>query len=140
MTNSTVTIPTRILVTGMAHEDGTILASELYPVAEACGQTPDQIRSCLRRLVTEGLYTRQGSGRAAVFRATEAGLANLGAYVERTRLAYGQDAAGRGWDRGAGPGPDGGPARRGRAQYGPATGGGAARAGAAGRCRSSPCS
>ena len=99
MTNSTVTIPTRILVTGMAHEDGTILASELYPVAEACGQTPDQIRSCLRRLVTEGLYTRQGSGRAAVFRATEAGLANLGAYVERTRLAYGQDAAGRGWDR-----------------------------------------
>jgi phenylacetic acid degradation operon negative regulatory protein len=97
--NSTVAIPTRILVTGMAHDDGTILASELYPIAEACGQTPDQIRSCLRRLVSEGLYVREGSGREAVYRATESGLANLGSYVERTRLAYGQDAAGRGWDR-----------------------------------------
>ena len=55
---------------GMAHEDGTILASELYPVAEACGQTPDQIRSCLRRLVTEGLFSREGAGRDAVYRAT----------------------------------------------------------------------
>lgn len=83
---------------GMAHEDGTILASELYPVAEACGQTPDQIRSCLRRLVSEGLFERAGTGRDAVYRATEHGLKDLGAYVERTRLAYSQDAAGRGWD------------------------------------------
>jgi phenylacetic acid degradation operon negative regulatory protein len=97
--NSTVSIPTRILVMGMAHEDGTILAAELYPVAEACGQTPDQIRSCLRRLVSEGSFTRQGSGRDAVYRATETGLSHLGSYVERTRLAYGQDAAGKGWDR-----------------------------------------
>src|SRR5438067_1672373 len=35
----------------MAHEDGTIEAAELYPVAEACGQSPEQVRSCLRRLV-----------------------------------------------------------------------------------------
>ena len=84
---------------GMAHEDGTILASELYPVAEACGQTPDQIRSCLRRLVTEGLFSREGAGRDAVYRATEQGMGGLGSYVERTRLAYVQDAAGRGWDR-----------------------------------------
>jgi phenylacetic acid degradation operon negative regulatory protein len=98
--DTTVPIPTRILVMGMAHEDGTILASELYPVAEACGQTPEQIRSCLRRLVTEGMFDKDGgSGRDAVFRATADGLAGLGAYVERTRLAYGQDAAGRGWDR-----------------------------------------
>ena len=97
--DTTVPIPTRILVMGMAHEDGTILASELYPVAEACGQTPDQIRSCLRRLVTEGLFHREGSGRDAVYQATQHGLAGLGSYVERTRLAYGQDAAGRGWDR-----------------------------------------
>src|SRR5438309_1365001 len=27
------------------------------------------------------------------------GMAALGAIIERTRLAYGQDAAGRGWDR-----------------------------------------
>jgi phenylacetic acid degradation operon negative regulatory protein len=98
--DTTVPIPTRILVMGMAHEDGTILASELYPVAEACGQTPDQIRSCLRRLVSDGTFEREGgSGRDAVFRATGVGLAGLGSYVERTRLAYGQDAAGRGWDR-----------------------------------------
>jgi phenylacetic acid degradation operon negative regulatory protein len=93
------TIPTRVLVLGMAHDDGTILASELYPVAEACGQTPEQVRSCLRRLVAEGLYIRQGSGTTASFRATERGMSSLGTSTERTRLAYVQDAAGRGWDR-----------------------------------------
>src|SRR5947207_5913165 len=86
---------------GMAHEDGTILASELYPVAEACGQTGEQVRSCLRRLVSEGLLVRHRntSGSAARYDATAQGLAALGATVERTRLAYAQDAAGRGWDR-----------------------------------------
>src|SRR6266851_3209938 len=83
----------------MAHEDGTILASELFPVAEACGQSADQVRSCLRRLVGEGLFVRSGSGRTAHFDATPAGLAALGSGMERTRLAYIQDAAGRGWDR-----------------------------------------
>lgn len=96
---SGVEIPTRVLVMGMAHRDGTILAGELYPVAEACGQTPDQVRSCLRRLVTEELFIREGEGRDAVFRATDAGMRALGSYVERTRLAYAQDAAGKGWDR-----------------------------------------
>ncbi len=92
-------IPTRVLVLGMTHHDGTILASELYPVAEACGQTADQVRSCLRRLVGEGLFTRKGEGRDARFRATDAGMRALGATLERTRLAYAQDAAGKGWDR-----------------------------------------
>lgn len=92
-------IPTRVLVLGMTHQDGTIVASELYPVAEACGQTPDQVRSCLRRLVGEGLFTRRGEGRDARFRTTDAGMRALGASLERTRLAYAQDAAGRGWDR-----------------------------------------
>lgn len=92
-------IPTRVLVLGMAREDGSILASELAPVAHACGQSPDQLRSCLRRLVTEGLFVRTGTGTDARFDATERGMAALGADVERTRLAYGQDAAGRGWDR-----------------------------------------
>jgi phenylacetic acid degradation operon negative regulatory protein len=96
----TVSIPTRVLALGMAHEDGTLLAEELYPVAEACGQTTDQVRSCLRRLVSEGLFVRAGgrSGRAR-FEATESGLAELGNSLERHRLAYLQDAAGRGWDR-----------------------------------------
>jgi len=92
-------VPTRVLVLGMAHQDGTIHADELYPVAEACGQTPDQVRSCLRRLVTEGLFTREGEGRDAVFRATDDGLRALGSSLERTRLAHTQDAAGKGWDR-----------------------------------------
>ncbi|MHB8464939.1 MAG: PaaX family transcriptional regulator C-terminal domain-containing protein [Acidimicrobiales bacterium] len=98
MARTTGTIPTRVLVLGMAHEDGTIEAGELFPVAEACGQSAEQVRSCLRRLVTEGLFERRGSGRAARYLATPRGLASLGATVERTRLAYGQDAAGRGWD------------------------------------------
>ncbi len=94
-----VEIPTRVLVLGMAHDDGTIRAEELYPVADACRLTPDQVRSCLRRLRAEGLFTREGDGRDAIFRATPAGLRVLTANMDRTRLAYAQDAAGRGWDR-----------------------------------------
>jgi phenylacetic acid degradation operon negative regulatory protein len=97
--DTTVAIPTRVLVLGMAHENGTILSEELLPVAAACGLTPDQVRSCLRRLVAEGLFVRQGTGRSTTFAATAQGLAALGTAVERTRLAYAQDAAGRGWDR-----------------------------------------
>ena len=92
-------VPTRVLVLGMAHQDGTILADELYPIAEACGQSAEQIRSCLRRLVGEGLFTREGEGREATFRATDAGMRALGSSLERTRLAHTQDAAGKGWDR-----------------------------------------
>ena len=97
--DTTVAIPTRVLVLGMAHENGTILSEELLPVAEACNLTADQVRSCLRRLVAEGLFVRQGTGRGTTFAATEQGMAALGTAVERTRLAYVQDAAGRGWDR-----------------------------------------
>jgi phenylacetic acid degradation operon negative regulatory protein len=96
---ATTVVPTRVLVLGMAHEDGTILADELLPVAEACGQTPDQVRSCLRRLVQEGLFRREGSGRSAQYLATEQGMKALGSNMERHRLAYVQDHAGRGWDR-----------------------------------------
>lgn len=83
----------------MAHEDGTIDAGELYPVARACGQSDDQVRACLRRLVQEGLLARRGQGRDASYESTTAGMAALGATIERTRLAYNQDAVGRGWDR-----------------------------------------
>jgi phenylacetic acid degradation operon negative regulatory protein len=91
-------IPTRVLVLGMTHQDGTILASELYPVAEACHQTADQVRSCLRRLVSEDLFVREGEGREAVFTATPAGMDAIGSTLRRTRLAFHQDATGRGWD------------------------------------------
>lgn len=99
MAATTVQVPTRVLVFGMARADGSILSTELLPVAEACGQTSDQVRSCLRRLTAEGLFVRHGSGRNAHYEATGAGLAAMGATRDRTRLAYAQDAAGRGWDR-----------------------------------------
>ena len=83
----------------MTGHDGTVAMQALLPVAEACGQSSEQLRSCLRRLVAEGLFEREGTGQAAVYAATEAGMAALGQSVERQRLAYAQDAAGRGWDR-----------------------------------------
>jgi phenylacetic acid degradation operon negative regulatory protein len=96
---SATVVPTRVLVLGMAHEDGTVVAEEVLPVAEACGQTADQVRSCLRRLVQEGLFRREGRGRSARYLATEQGMKALGSNMERHRLAYVQDHAGRGWDR-----------------------------------------
>jgi phenylacetic acid degradation operon negative regulatory protein len=84
---------------GMTGSDGTVALEALLPVAEACGQSAEQLRSCLRRLVGEGLFVRSGTGRAAVFEATASGKAAIDHTVERQRLAYAQDAAGRGWDR-----------------------------------------
>ena len=92
-------VPTRLLVLGLAHRDGTIVTSELWPVTEACGLTADQVRSCLRRLVAEGLFTRSGEGRDLVLEATDSGHAALSSNLARHVLAYAQDAAGRGWDR-----------------------------------------
>jgi phenylacetic acid degradation operon negative regulatory protein len=93
-------IPTRLLVMGMAHRDGSIHASELYSVAEPCGLTMDQVRSQMRRLVNEGLFTRDGEGKDASWHASAEGTATLTAMLRRHNLAYVQDAAGRGWDRG----------------------------------------
>lgn len=92
-------VPTRLLVLGLAHRNGDIPTNELWPVTEACGLTADQVRSCLRRLVAEGLFVRDGEGRDAVLRATPAGSAALSSMMARHVLAYAQDAAGRGWDR-----------------------------------------
>jgi len=92
-------IPTRVLVFGMTRADGTLMADDLYAVAEACGQSAEQVRSCLRRLVAEALLTREGEGRDAVFRLTERGMTTSADQLDRHRLAYAQDQAGRGWDR-----------------------------------------
>ena len=40
---------------GVARRDGTIRADDVYRVAEASGQTAEQVRSCLRRLMRDGL-------------------------------------------------------------------------------------
>ncbi|HEX2577842.1 MAG TPA: PaaX family transcriptional regulator C-terminal domain-containing protein, partial [Aquihabitans sp.] len=93
-----VEVPTRVLVFGMTRPDGSIDAAELYDVAAACGQTSEQVRSCLRRLLTEGLVERDGNGRTATFRTTEAGdVVRLGS-LRRHELAYRQDRRGQGWD------------------------------------------
>ena len=99
MAHTTVAVPTRTLVLGVARRDGSIRAEDVYRVADASGQTKEQVRSCLRRLVREGLYERNGSGRDAVYRPTAVGAATLGARLRRVRLSFAQDAAGRGWDR-----------------------------------------
>jgi phenylacetic acid degradation operon negative regulatory protein len=83
----------------MAHRDGTIHAEELFPVAAASGQSAEQVRSCLRRLVAEGLFVRHGAGSVARYEATPDGMAAITNGIARTRLAYALDAAGRGWDR-----------------------------------------
>ena len=95
---TTVEVPTRVLVFGMARADGTIDAAALYDVADACGQSAEQVRSCLRRLVTERLLTRVGTGRQATFHTTPAGdVLRLGS-LERHELALRQDRRGQGWD------------------------------------------
>ncbi|MCB1039019.1 MAG: PaaX family transcriptional regulator C-terminal domain-containing protein [Acidimicrobiales bacterium] len=93
-----VEVPTRVLVFGMARADGSIAADELYDVADACGQTDDQVRSCLRRLVSEGLLERDGNGRAATYRTTGLGDDLRLGSLRRHELAYRQDRAGQGWD------------------------------------------
>lgn len=92
-------VPTRLFVLGMAHRDGSIHGPELYAVTEQVGLSIDQVRSCLRRLVAEGLFERSGEGRESTYRATPGGLAVLSSTKQRHLLAYAQDAAGRGWDR-----------------------------------------
>jgi phenylacetic acid degradation operon negative regulatory protein len=93
-----VEVPTRVLVFGMARPDGTIDAGELYRVAAACDQSDEQVRSCVRRLLTEGLLLREGNGRSATFRTTPSGdVLRLGS-LRRHELAYRQDRKGQGWD------------------------------------------
>lgn len=92
-------VPTRVLVLGMVRSDGILAAADVHPVAEACGQSPEQVRSCLRRLVTEGLFTREGTGRDATFRTTPEGIRALSTSLDRIRVALTQDRTGKGWDR-----------------------------------------
>ncbi len=91
-------MPTRLMVLGLAHQDGTVHGIELYRVASECEIPIETVRSCMRRLITEGLFERNGEGREAVFEATDEGRARLDVTQQRHLLAYAQDAAGRGWD------------------------------------------
>ena len=94
-----VEVPTRVLVFGMLRPDGTVDAGDLYEMAAACDLTTEQVRSCLRRLVTEGLLDREGTGRSARYRTTTAGTDLRRGSLARHQLAYRQDRRGSGWGR-----------------------------------------
>ena len=69
------------MVLGLAHRDGTVYGDELYRVALECGIPIETVRSCMRRLIAEGIFERQGEGRDAIFPVTPAGRAMLAVYA-----------------------------------------------------------
>lgn len=90
-------VSTRVLVLGMAHADGSLHAAEIYDVAPAAGLSQQQVRLCLRRLVGEGRFTREGRGAAAVFLPTGPDSARL-PDIELVGYAYEQDAGRMPWN------------------------------------------
>ena len=91
-------LPTRMLVFGVARHDGTIAAADAFAVADACQRSTEQVRSCLRRLVSEGLFVRDGTGQRAAYRPTDEGLRALSAMGSRALRARDQDLDRRDWD------------------------------------------
>jgi phenylacetic acid degradation operon negative regulatory protein len=91
-------VSTRTFVLGMVHDDGRIIADELYAVGDAGGFTVHQIRLCLARLVSEGSFMQMGRGRKAVLELTAAGRIELEPEPEFVRLAFDQDNGLAPWD------------------------------------------
>src|SRR3546814_1857124 len=60
MTDRDVDVPTRILIEGLLRTDGTVDGHTLYATADALGKTDQQVRLCIKRLVTEGKFTQEG--------------------------------------------------------------------------------
>jgi phenylacetic acid degradation operon negative regulatory protein len=87
-----------MLVFGVARHDGTIAAADAFSVAEACQRSAEQVRSCLRRLVSQGLFVREGTGQGAVYRPTDDGLRALSTMGDRALQARDQDLDRRDWD------------------------------------------
>ena len=54
MTDRDVEVPTRILIEGLLRTDGTVDGRTLYATADALCKTDQQVRLCIKRLVTEG--------------------------------------------------------------------------------------
>ncbi|MGW6455378.1 PaaX family transcriptional regulator C-terminal domain-containing protein [Streptomyces sp. NPDC055078] len=92
-------IPTRLLVHALVREDGTVDAGELYAVAGLLGMTDQQVRLCVKRLVTEGRFTQEGRGRKAVLRAVaDPTTGALAPDADHVRHAYRQDQGLAPWD------------------------------------------
>lgn len=93
-----VQVPTRTLVEALIRTDSTVDTGELYTIAPLLGMTDQQVRLCVKRLVTEGRFTQEGRGRKAVLRATGATEQTLGPDVEFVAHAFRQDAGLAPWD------------------------------------------
>ncbi|MEU2135002.1 PaaX family transcriptional regulator C-terminal domain-containing protein [Streptomyces sp. NPDC018352] len=93
-----VQVPTRTLVEALIRTDTTVDTGELYAIAPLLGMTDQQVRLCVKRLVTEGRFTQEGRGRKAVLRATGATEQTLGPDVEFVAHAFRQDAGLAPWD------------------------------------------
>lgn len=93
-----VEIPTRMLVHALIREDGTVGADELHTVAATLGMSDQQVRLCVKRLVAEGRFTREGRGRRAVLHATEETTRALAPNADFLRHAFRQDAGLAPWD------------------------------------------
>ncbi|MDH6279727.1 PaaX family transcriptional regulator C-terminal domain-containing protein [Prescottella agglutinans] len=94
----TVEVPTRVLVESMVRGDATIDANELYSVANALGMTDQQVRLCIRRLVTDGQFTQEGRGRRAVLRASKEVESSIAPNVEFVQYMFAQDRGDAPWD------------------------------------------
>lgn len=93
-----VEVPTRMLVHALIREDGTVGADELYTVANTLGMSDQQVRLCVKRLVTEGRFTHEGRGRKAELRATTDTMRALAPNADFLRHAFRQDAGLSPWD------------------------------------------
>ncbi|MDI9886993.1 PaaX family transcriptional regulator C-terminal domain-containing protein [Streptomyces sp. HNM0645] len=91
-------IPTRLVVQAMVREDGTVDAADLYAVAGLLGMSDQQIRLCVKRLVTEGRFTQEGRGRRATLHAVADATGALAPDAAYVRHAYRQDAGLAPWD------------------------------------------
>lgn len=96
--NDSVEISTRALVDAMVREDGTVDGGELYEVAGALGMTDQQVRLCIKRLVTDGQFTQQGRGRRTLLQATADARRSIEPNVEFVRYMYEQDRGEAPWD------------------------------------------
>lgn len=91
-------VPTRTLVESLIREDATVDAGELYEVANTLGMSDQQVRLCIKRLVAEGQFVRDGRGRRAVLRATPEVRSTIEPDLEFVRYMYAQDRGQADWD------------------------------------------
>lgn len=92
-------IPTRTVVLGSVRKDGSLVAAEVYALANACGMTDLQVRLCLRRLVSEGALEHVGGrGKRAEYVARGESAARILPELEYVEFAYRQDAGQEPWD------------------------------------------